>query len=1111
MAALVWVSWTWRAPVAVGFLIVGVALVIAGALAPDPAGMAMVETVALIVPGAMLLAASFVPAWRRWAYVNGLLGHLCLYGAVAVGVQTEDAALVAMAALVATHTVEAVAVQRGTSPFIAEAARLAGPGRAMVEAAPAAIAAVAAMPLAMLAGRRAPWLQDERARSSLMLGALAWAYTAAVAWLRKPARWLLVVLAYLSVFGAIAVAFPSRPASLVAVTSAALVTFALSLILRRPGGSMLSWILALVGVVLFAAQLGVDQADLYRPLYAATFALVVAGGGLNAARDRGSGITDRWSVPAVLVGLVGLPVSLAFSIAAGSWIWALAAGAALAVAFVGWAAGTGGVAVAVALYAGIAYADALSFKVNIFSDQPIYWMFFAATLVLASGILPGRSEWRLLHDASPGALLSGLASAAMAVTLDQQTGSGALVMALSSLLLAVVWILRRNDNWLHAGIATLIWASAIAGGGWLPAGLAIAGLIVTAMAEIRHDRLGGVVYPWVGVGLWVWSYAFFAGWVGWGSVTVTVVTVVVGAVVSGGALGVWLSGWTRPWVARWLWPAAAAGQVGLLGAVVYADATLVRSDVLVAFAVVFGIEALLVGIYATVRLSPVTSWAAAGLAALAYGFFAAALLTDPVDLLRVTGPIGAALLAGWAVLTITSRSDRLILWRWPALALAQGALVTASVAAAIGLDNTAASGALAAITAWEALLFTLVATTTITPVFAFLSTAFVLASYGALIRWLELDGARVVLAWMVLTVVGLAVATSVGHLRRSVRISMWVWPLHVVAVATSFLTVLSTADHLAPADARLTVAVVIAALGAHLLANRSEYARYVPVEVAAATAFVVAGALAATRLEPQVPWTFTVLLAMALVAAIAAPLVDRFEAGNARAALILVIGYGIIPIVAATVLWGLLASEVGYLLIVTGGALAAYGVATRKLHAFEGAGAIWLSSILILLNDRFGMELHATVVLVSVVLLAVLDVERYRHRRDEQPQPEPLRILEWIAMTVPLLLAVSTTFDSLVYALVLTAEGLALIVWGGLTRVRRRALVGLAAVTTALVLGVMIPVLREVLQGLSGGTWLAIGAAAAFVMIAAGSLIEKQRVRIGERLSRWEEILESWE
>ncbi|MEA3502160.1 MAG: hypothetical protein U9R47_05245, partial [Actinomycetota bacterium] len=655
VAALVWVSWTWRAPLAVGSAIVGTALVIAGRYDPAPAATVMVETVVLIVPGVVLMVASFVPVWRRWAYPNGLLGHLCLYGAVAAGVRAEEAAFVALAALVATHAVEAIAVQRGTNPFIEEAAGLAGPGRSAVEFAPGAIAAVAAMPLAILAGRRVPWLREERARFSLVLGALAWAYAAAAAWLRRPGRWLFITLAYLSTAGAVAVAFPSRPASLVAVAGAALVTFALAAILRRPGASTLSWILGLVAVVLVATQLGMDRPDLYRPLYASAAALVVGGGALNTARGRGPGITDRWIVPAVLVGLVGLPISLSFSIAADSWTWMLAAGAAGAVAFLGWAAGAGGVTAAVAAYVGIAYADALSSKVNIFFDEPIYWMIFAAALVLVSGILPGRSGWRILHDASPGALLAGLASAVMAVALAYGTDSEVAVLALSSLLLAGVWLLRRNDHWLHAGIAVLVLACAVEGGGWLPAGLALAALMATAMAELRRNRVGGVTYPWVAVVLWASAYAFFADWAGWNPQTVTVVTFCAGAILSVVALSVWLSVRKRPWIRRWLLPVAALGQVGLLGAVTYATAMLDSTEALLTLAVALGLEAVLIGIYATIRTDPATAWAATVLIATAYGLYADALLTEPVDLLWVTGPIGAALLAGWAALAITNR------------------------------------------------------------------------------------------------------------------------------------------------------------------------------------------------------------------------------------------------------------------------------------------------------------------------------------------------------------------------------------------------------------------------------------------------------------------------
>lgn len=209
--------------------------------------------------------------------------------------------------------------------------------------------------------------------------------------------------------------------------------------------------------------------------------------------------------------------------------------------------------------------------------------------------------------------------------------------------------------------------------------------------------------------------------------------------------------------------------------------------------------------------------------------------------------------------------------------------------------------------------------------------------------------------------------------------------------------------------------------------------------------------------------------------------------------------------------WGPFSSEVGYLLIVSGGGLAGYGVAAHRLVALEAAAAVWLGALLILINDRFGLELHATVVLVAAVLLAVLDVERYRRTRNGLAQSEVLRAAEWLVMVLPLMIAVGKSFDSLAYLLLLAAEGAALMTWGGITRVRRRAIVGLIAITTAIVLAVLIPLVGEVREGLTGGGWLIVGAVAALIFIVAGSLIEKQRVRIGEQLSRWSEILEAWE
>lgn len=149
---------------------------------------------------------------------------------------------------------------------------------------------------------------------------------------------------------------------------------------------------------------------------------------------------------------------------------------------------------------------------------------------------------------------------------------------------------------------------------------------------------------------------------------------------------------------------------------------------------------------------------------------------------------------------------------------------------------------------------------------------------------------------------------------------------------------------------------------------------------------------------------------------------------------------------------------------------------------------------------------------MSIVLLAMIEVERYRRRREGLDIPSWLRIAEWVVTVVPLALAAGEMIvTSSVYGLLLGAEGCALVVWGTLSRVRRRAMLGLAAITAAVLLAVMIPLIQGANQNLTGGWWLVIGGAAAVVFITAGSLIEKYRTRVGDRLAEWGEILESWE
>lgn len=187
-----------------------------------------------------------------------------------------------------------------------------------------------------------------------------------------------------------------------------------------------------------------------------------------------------------------------------------------------------------------------------------------------------------------------------------------------------------------------------------------------------------------------------------------------------------------------------------------------------------------------------------------------------------------------------------------------------------------------------------------------------------------------------------------------------------------------------------------------------------------------------------------------------------------------------------------------------------YGIGTATVKAMQSAAATWLVSALILLPQRVSLGLHVTVLMVSLVVLTVLELERGSTTATRSVS-RALRLAEWITMTVPLGLAGWDMFGSLGYGFLFAAEGVALTVWAAASRVRRRAFLGLAAVATPIVLAVAIPVVEGARRGLAGGTWLVLGAVTAVLLMFAGSMIEKGRSRVGGKLGRFGEILEDWE
>jgi len=85
-----------------------------------------------------------------------------------------------LGAVVATHAVEAVLAERGQDPFVSDLATLTG-SKILVRAVPAAVAAVALIPMTVLVSRQVPFVASDVRRLSFVVAGLSCAYAAEAA------------------------------------------------------------------------------------------------------------------------------------------------------------------------------------------------------------------------------------------------------------------------------------------------------------------------------------------------------------------------------------------------------------------------------------------------------------------------------------------------------------------------------------------------------------------------------------------------------------------------------------------------------------------------------------------------------------------------------------------------------------------------------------------------------------------------------------------------------------------------------------------------------------------------------------------------------------------
>ena len=240
-----------------------------------------------------------------------------------------------MGAVVATHAVEAVLAERGQDPFVSDLATLTG-SKILVRAVPAAVAAVALIPMTVLVSRQVPFVASDVRRLSFVFAGQSCAYAAVAALRWSRVRVVLITLSYGLAAAALAIAAPSRPLLLLSTASGAGVMLWLAANLHAPYASVVSWILAGSAFLLGVSEAGVAAGDLHFWLLGLSIAVLVAASTANLVTGGRPGVRSRWLRPPIGLAMLSIAATVALPVADGRALWLQALLAAAAIAWFGW-------------------------------------------------------------------------------------------------------------------------------------------------------------------------------------------------------------------------------------------------------------------------------------------------------------------------------------------------------------------------------------------------------------------------------------------------------------------------------------------------------------------------------------------------------------------------------------------------------------------------------------------------------------------------------------------------------------------------------------------------------------------------------------------------------
>jgi len=416
---------------------------------------------------------------------------------------------------------------------------------------------------------------------------------------------------------------------------------------------------------------------------------------------------------------------------------------------------------------------------------------------------------------------------------------------------------------------------------------------------------------------------------------------------------------------------------------------------------------------------------------------------------------------------------------------------------------------LALLAAGEAVLTLLIGTIRLEQVWLWVSVGLWAGAYGALAVWGD---------WGVWLVIGVTAAVSVvlaaaglvlWLVRVPPRAGLWAFPLLLLSQAGA-VAVTAAATDVTRTEAFViwTCVTVAEAVLTFIAAWQRPDAR----GFAEISAVLTVGA---ATLGCVAVWE-TDFLAADVVAAAVAAIVALIGTGplapSWRRVWCWITGLGLAvaaPILTSIGIGGA-EPEMAMVLLLSGAALGAGGLRSGVWVVLYFGMLSWLAAGFMLAADLVQGNRHAYAVPTALVLLAIIELERLRHRLVGRRPPDELRYAEWVLMLGPPAMAALDMFDERVVGLLLAGEGLAILLWAFATQVRRRLVVGLGAITCAVFITVGILLADEAGRG-DEGTLLVVGIVAAVLLIVIGSVLEKARTRVGRVVKRIGAALEDWE